>query len=249
LCRTGNIQLCAAKRSPGWGIDGGFARYIAMPEHLLHRIPESMSYEEGAMVEATANVVQDVIERGGVEPNDFVVVLGPGPIGLLSVMAAKAAGATRVVLVGTQSDESIRLPAGLQVGADEIIVADREDVVNRISQMTNGRGADLVVEATGSPKAISMLPHMVRKHGRITAIGMTGGKSVNFPWDMAIWKACKIIFNLSTGYTSWEKTIGLIGAKKIDVSKIITHLEPLQEWETVFEKVERMEALKALLIP
>lgn len=249
LCRTGNIQLCAAKRSPGWGIDGGFARYIAMPEHLLHRIPESMSYEEGAMVEATANVVQDVIERGGVEPNDFVVVLGPGPIGLLSVMAAKAAGATRVVLVGTQSDESIRLPAGHQVGADEIIVADREDVVNRISQMTNGRGADLVVEATGSPKAISMLPHMVRKHGRITAIGMTGGKSVNFPWDMAIWKACKIIFNLSTGYTSWEKTIGLIGAKKIDVSKIITHLEPLQEWETVFEKVERMEALKALLIP
>ncbi len=249
LCRTGNIQLCSAKRSPGWGINGAFARFIAMPEHLLHRIPDLMSYEEGALVEVTANVVQDVIERGKVEPNDCVVVLGPGPIGLLSVMAAKAAGATKVALVGAQTDESIRLPTGRRVGADEIIVADREDVVKSVMEFTNDRGADLVIEATGSPAAIALLPHLVRKLGRITAIGMTGGKDVNFPWDMAMWKACKIIFNLSTGYTSWEKTIGLIGTKKIDVSKIISHVEPLQEWETVFEEVERMEAVKALLIP
>lgn len=249
LCRTGHIQLCADKRSPGWGIDGAFARYIAMPEHLLHRIPDSMSYEEGALVEATANVVQDVIERGRVEANDFVVVLGPGPIGLLSVMAAKAAGATRVALVGARTDESLRLPTGLRVGADEIIVADREDVVERVMELTGERGADVVVEATGAPPAIALTPHLVRKLGRITAIGMTGGRDVNFPWDMAMWKACEIVFNLSTGYTSWEKTIGLIAAKKIDVMKIVSHTEPLQEWETVFEQMENMETVKALLIP
>ena len=102
LCRTGYIQLCASKRSPGWGINGAFAPYLALPEHLLHRLPESISYEEGALVEPTANVVQDVLERGIVEANDFVAVIGPGPIGLLSVMAAKAAGARTVALVGTR---------------------------------------------------------------------------------------------------------------------------------------------------
>lgn len=249
LCRTGHIQLCTAKRSPGWGINGAFARYLTMPEHLLHRIPDSMSYEEGALVEPAANVIQDVLERGRVEPNDFVVVLGPGPIGLLSVMAAKAAGASVVALVGTLVDEEIRLPIGKKVGADEIIIADREDVVERIRNLTDDRGADLVVEATGAPAAIATLPQLVRRLGRITAIGMTGGSKVSFPWDTAIWKVCTIFFNLSTGYTSWDKTIGLMGSKKIDVTKIITHVTPLEEWETIFNKIEQMQVVKALLIP
>jgi L-iditol 2-dehydrogenase len=249
LCRTGHIQLCASKRSPGWGINGAFARYLSMPEHLLHRIPDSMTYEEGALVEPTANVVQDVLERGRVEPNDFVVVIGPGPIGLLSVMAAKAAGARAVALVGTQLDEETRLPMGQEVGADAIIVADRENAVERVMELTNNRGADLVVEASGAPAAISSLPHLVRRMGRISVMGMTGGQEVNFPWDTAVWKVCTIIFNLSTGYTSWEKTIGLITSKKMNVKKIITHVAPLDEWQTAFEKVEKMQAVKVLLTP
>ena len=93
LCRTGNIQICSAKRSPGWGIDGAFARYLVMPEHLLHKIPDSLSYEEAAVIEPAANAIQDVLERAKVYANDSVVIFGPGPIGLLSLMAARAAGA------------------------------------------------------------------------------------------------------------------------------------------------------------
>ncbi len=248
-CRTGYIQLCAAKRSPGWGINGAFAQYLAMPEHLLHHIPDSMTYEEGALVEPTANVVQDVLERGRVEPNDFVTVLGPGPIGLLSVMAAKSAGAKAVALVGTRADEAVRIPMGRKVGADEIILADKENIIERVLELTNGRGTDLVVEASGAPSAIAATPHLVRRLGRISAIGMTGGDDVKFPWDTAIWKVCTIIFNLSTGYTSWEKTIGLIASKKIEPARIITHVAPLEEWEMIFKKIEEMEVVKALLLP
>jgi L-iditol 2-dehydrogenase len=249
MCRTGNIQICSSKRSPGWGINGAFAKYITMPEHLLHSIPDSMTFEEGAIVEPAANVVQDVLERGVVNPNDFVIVIGPGPIGLLSVMAAKAAGARKVVLIGTKKDEDNRIPLGLDIGADDIVIADREDVVERVNDLTNNRGADLVVEATGAASAISLVPFLVRRFGRITAIGMTGGEDVAFPWDTAMWKACKIVFNLSTRYSSWETAIGLISIKKMDVSKIITHSAPLCDWETIFNKVEQMEAVKALLIP
>lgn len=249
LCRTGNIQLCAHKRSPGWGINGAFARYLTMPEHLLHRIPDSMSFEEGALVEPAANVIQDVLERGRVEPNDFVVVNGPGPIGLLSVMAAKAGGAGTVVLVGITADEEMRLPVARELGVDRIIVADQQDPVEAVMDLTGGRGADLIVEASGAPSAVLASVGMVRRLGRITAIGLTGQGEIAFPWDAAAWKVCTIIFNLSTGYTCWDRTIGLIASNKLDVARIISHVEPLEAWERVFEEVENMRALKALLIP
>ncbi len=110
MCRSGNIQLCSSKRSPGWGIDGAFAKYLVMPEHLLHRIPDSMTYIEGAVVEPSANAVQDVLERAKVFANDTVVIYGPGPIGLLALMAARAAGAGYCIMVGTGVDKPMRLP-------------------------------------------------------------------------------------------------------------------------------------------
>jgi L-iditol 2-dehydrogenase len=164
-------------------------------------------------------------------------------------MAAKAAGARSVALVGTAADEDIRLPLGRELGADAVIVAGRDDVTEAVMDLTGGRGADLVVEASGAAPAIALLPHLVRRMGRITAIGMSGKDAVSFPWDTAIWKVCTIVFNLSTGYTCWDKTIGLIAAGKMDVSKIVTHTAPLEEWEHVFEEIENMRAVKALLIP
>ena len=249
LCRTGNIQICSQKRSPGWGINGGFARYLAMPEHLLHHIPDSMSFEEAAVVEPAANAVQDVLERGRVEPNDTVVVFGPGPIGLLAVMAAQAGGAGRIYLVGTQADEEIRLPVARQLGVDEILLADRVDVVAEVLELTHGRGADLVVEASGSPRAVAATVGVVRRMGRISQIGLTSRNEVSFPWDAAAWKVCTITFNLSTYYTCWDKAIGLIASKKMDVARIVTHVAPLADWERTFDAVESMKAIKALLVP
>jgi L-iditol 2-dehydrogenase len=249
LCRTGNIQICSQKRSPGWGINGAFARYLCMPEHLLHHIPDSMTFEEAAVVEPAANVVQDVLERPRVDPNDVVVVIGPGPIGLLAVMAAKAGGASQVIVVGTSIDQKIRLPVAKEIGANEIIVADQEDAVKMVLKLTNGRGADLVIEASGSPQGVASTVGMVRRMGRITQIGLTTREEVAFPWDAASWKVCTLYFNLSTGYTCWDKAIGLIAAKKMDVSKITTHVKPLSEWQSVFEDVEQGRAIKALLVP
>jgi len=116
-------------------------------------------------------------------------------------------------------------------------------------KLTNGRGADLVVEASGAAPAIASAVGMVRRLGRITQIGLTGKDQISFPWDAAAWKVCTIIFNLSTAYTCWDRTIGLMADKKIDASKIISHKLPLQEWEKAFELVETMQGMKVLLIP
>ncbi|NOZ19636.1 MAG: alcohol dehydrogenase catalytic domain-containing protein [Planctomycetes bacterium] len=249
LCRTGNIQICPEKRSPGWGIDGAFAKFLKMPEKLLHRLPDDVSFEEGAVVEPTCNVVHDVLERGRVEPNDFVVVLGPGPIGLLASMAAKAGGARGVMIIGTPADEELRLAKAREIGIDHVVNLGETDPVEKCLDLTHGIGADLIVEASGAEPAINSAVELVRKKGRITAIGIPAADRTNFAWRGAMFKVCDIIFNLSTSYTSWDKAIGLIASGRINAKAVITHREPLENWEQVFDDLENLHGLKGILIP
>lgn len=249
LCRTGNIQICSMKRSPGWGIDGAFARYLVMPVQLLHRIPDGMSFEEAALVEPAANCVTDVIERARLQAGDFAVVLGPGPIGLLSALTAKAAGARHVVIIGTPADEEVRLSKARELGLDTVVNLGEQDPVQVVFDLTEGLGADMVIECSGAAPAIASTVELVRRRGTICAIGLTGKADLSFPWDAAMKKVCQITFNLSTQYTSWDRTIALIASGAIPAGKLISHREPLANWETVFAEVEAFRALKALLVP
>lgn len=249
LCRTGNIQICPIKRSPGWGIDGAFTKYLKMPERLLHRIPDGMDYDLAALVEPTANTVHDVIERAKVEAGDFVVVLGPGPIGLLAAMTARAAGARHVVMVGTPADEALRLRKARELGLDTVLNVKESNPVEVVRDLTGGLGADLVVECSGSPAAIASAVDLVRKKGRIAAIGFTAQDAIPFPWDKAAFKVCDIFFNLSTSYTSWDRAIHLIHRGRIPAGEMITHRLPLAEWRRAFDEIEAQRALKVLLHP
>jgi len=208
-----------------------------------------VSFEAGALVEPTCNTVQDVLERARVEPEDFVVVLGPGPIGLLAAQVAKAGGAREVMIVGTPADAEMRLPVAERVGIDHVVnLADR-DPLELCMELTGGRGADLVVECSGAEPAINSAIQLVRKKGRVSAIGMTGRDDICFTWDQAIFKACDLYFNMSTSYTSWDRAISMIEKRKINVEALITHREPLQNWEQVFDALEEQKGIKALLIP
>lgn len=249
LCRTGNVQVCNSKRSIGWGIDGAFAKYMVMPVHLLHRIPDSLEYAAAALVEPTANVVHDVLERSKVEPEDVVVVQGPGPIGLLAAMAARAGGAKKVVITGTPRDEESRLPVARELGFTEVINLAQANPLDRVLELTDGRGADLVVEASGAEPAINSAVELVRKKGRIGVIGMTGKERISFSWDKAIFKGLDVFFNISTSYTSWDRAISLIASGKVNVAPLITYQEPLSNWEYVFSQLEQQKGLKAVFIP
>ena len=251
LCRTGNRQICPEKRSPGWGIDGCFAKYMKYPEpELLHKIPGTLSFEEAALVEPTANVVSDVLERGAIQPVDFVVVIGPGPIGLLAAMAAKAGGAAKVVVVGTDADEELRLPTTRKIKSiDYVVNVNKEDPVSLVMDLTESRGADLVVEASGAVAGITSAFKFVRKLGKITAIGLTGKERIEFPYDAGMFKAIEFIFNLSTSYTSWDKAIQLLDSGKIETSPLITHQGGLERWKEFFTDLETKKGIKGIFLP
>jgi len=248
LCRTGNIQICPEKRSPGWGIDGGMTRYICYPEKLLHRIPDEMTFDQAAMVEPTANTVTDVIERARIAAGDFAVVIGPGPIGLLAAMVARAAGARQVVVIGTPGDTALRLPKARELGFTAINLGETNSV-EAVMDMTGGLGADLVIECSGSPRAIPGTIDLVRKRGTICAIGLTGKRNVELPWDKFSSKVVDLLFNMSTSYTSWDRTIALISQGLVPAEKLITHRVPLAQWQEAFDAIEKLQALKALIIP
>ena len=248
-CRTGNPQICPHKRSIGWGIDGAFAEYLAMPVWLLHRMPDNVSFQEAALTEPTAVATSAVNIATGVEVGDTVVVFGPGPIGLLAAQVAKASGASWVMVIGTPSDSEIRLPVAEELGADCVLNVAEADPVQKVMAMTGGRGADLVVDASGAQVAINQAVAMIRPLGRICAIGLTGKEEIAFTWDKAVFKSCRIQFSLSSSYLGWEQALSLIASGEVKVDRLITHRVSLEDWSSSFEAAASGKAIKVLLMP
>jgi len=245
LCRRGFMQLCADKRAPGWGIDGALAPYVAVPAHLLHRVPDEVSDRAAAVCEPTAISVS-AIERVGVEPGETVVVLGPGPIGLITAMIVRAMGADRVIVVGRSSSKH-RLEVGARLGLD-IWNSDELDVIEAARDATEGRGVDLVVDTSGAAGAISSGVHMLRRRGRMCAVGVSGRENIEFPWDAALFRAIDLRFSFSSSYTSWDAALSLMRSGAVDVEPLTT-VFPLERWEDAFRAVEDRDVVKALLTP
>ena len=249
VCRTGQTEVCPDKRAIGYKIDGAFAPYITMPEGSLHPIPDHLSFEHAALAEPLAVVVKGVLERTRVFPEDFVVVLGCGPIGLLAANAVKAEGARGVMITGTDLDEGTRLKAARQMNVDHVLNVQQENIKEAVLSLTNGMGADLVVEACGVEAAIHQAFDIIRTDGRIAAIGHTGREFLSVPWETGLHKAAHVTWSFSSNWSSWERAVSMLGGNKIEADQIVSHSFPLMEWKIAFESLERIEAIKALLIP
>jgi L-iditol 2-dehydrogenase len=248
LCRAGHIQSCAEKRSPGWGIDGAFTDYLVMPSLFLHHIPDGLSDEAAALTEPTAIVVTGVVERGKAGVGDTVVIVGAGPIALLSIVAARAAGAKKIFVLGTGADEAMRFPAAKALGADEILNVTKADVVERILEATCGAGADLVVEASGAAEGVNTAAAAAKKTGRLAVLGLPGAEKISIPWGSMVKKALDVSFCFSSSVSSWEKAISVLASSPHNPETLISHRAKIDDWEKVFADIEAGNALKALFI-
>lgn len=248
-CQTGVPQVCPNKRPPGIGIDGAMAKFVAMPARLLHGIPDNVPYDAAAVTEPTAVCQHGIVERTGINAGDNVVVIGPGPIGLMSVQLAKLAGAANLIAVGTPRSADLRLKKAKDLGADVTINLGEEDPIECVMDLTGGCGADLVIEAAGSSSAIKLAFDLVRRQGKICALGINGKETTDIPWDKAIFKAAQLTFCFSSSWQSWETVLQLMEKGMLNPDDIITHRLPLEQWQTAFEALENREAIKAILNP
>ncbi len=227
-CRRGQYTHCAGKR--GWG-GGGFAEYVTRRAAACYPLGESMTWEEGALVEPLAVSIRG-LHRGGLTAGDTVVVLGSGNIGLTAIAAAKALRAGKI-LATARHPHQVKLATKL--GAD--VVMDPADAAAKdaVYGLTSGRGADITVETVGGSDNIATLVQAVeltRPMGSIVVLGVFYGQSPT-DWLQPLIKEQSVIFSLCYGIDNgrheFQTAIGLIASGAVDLKPMVTHTYPLTE--------------------
>ncbi len=218
-------------RHYGFSSNGAYAEYAACHVNTLHRLPEAISFEEGALLTTAGTVLYGYERVGGVRPGETVVVTGPGALGLISAQAAKTLGAGRVILTGTRED---RLAVGRRMGADITLNARETNVRDAIMELTDGIGADLVVECTGQAGPAAEALDLVRKSGRISYNGIYH-EPVTLQLNKIVQWNLLITGPKAEGMWNTERAIPLMVGGRLDLKPLITHRFRLDEINLAFE--------------
>ena len=247
-CNTGLYNRCHAWDHVGIDSAGCFAEYVAVSEDILFQVPDGIPTEEAAVLELMTTAVR-AFRTNDVKPGSFIVVLGPGPFGLFILQAALASGPKYVVMVGLSTDEE-RLKLAKKLGANETIKGDIVDPVQRIDELTEGRGADLVIEATGRVNAVTQAIEMTGPGG-LCLMGGSGflGQSVSFkPWNVV--RDEKRIKGLQ-GFTwaDYLLALDLYSGGKIKIKPLISHTFKLSDINQACDLAEQKKAVKVVLFP
>ena len=248
LCKLGRPFMCPEVVCLGRGRDGSFADYFIAPVKYLHRIPDNVTFEDAAMAEDLGVVITAVDDHQAIKLGDTVAILGPGPIGLLSLQVAKACGAGPVVVSGTRADAK-RLKLAEQLGADYIVDIEKKDPNTLIHDLTNSQGADVVIIANSATAAIHQGFQILKKYGTLVALGYPPG-SAEVPWYEITANAMKIVGGWgASSWSAWEKALKCIAHGSVKVTPMVTHKFPLDDWEKAFEIFRSCQGLKVQLIP
>jgi L-iditol 2-dehydrogenase len=245
-CRSGSYNLCPERRVLGFWADGAFAEYTRVPADRLHRLPVTVSYQEGALVEPLACCAHAVLELTGGMVGDLAVVIGPGTIGLLAMQVAKAAGA-RVIVLGTRVDGA-RLEVARELGASHVVNVDESDPRELVMALSGGVGADVVIECSGAPAAVDVGLDLVRRQGRYTQIGLSG-RPVTADLEKIAYKELRIAGSFAQKWTAWVQALALLERGEVHLQPLITDVLPLAEWDKAFAMLARKEGLKIVLEP
>ncbi len=241
LSRSGLYNLDPTRKGFGYGVNGAMTRYVKVPARCLHRIPDSLPFEEACLTEPCCVAYSAVVENTRIKPGDRVVVLGPGTIGILCAAMAKLCGA-QVAVVGLAADR-FRLSIAAQYGCDTIIGDATEWARER-----DGLGADVVVDASGVSLTLSIAMQLVRPNGRITKVGW-GPQPINISLDPLVQKNITLQGSFSHNWPMWERVIALLSSRQLDVRPIIGGVWNVTEWKTAFDKMHRGEVVKSVLKP
>ena len=234
-CRQGMYTSCLnygkpekGHRANGFTTDGGFAEYAVNHINTLARVPDTMTDAEATLVVTAGTSMYGLTELGGLVAGESVVVIGPGPIGLLAVAVAKALGASPVILTGTRNK---RLAIGRELGADRVININDEDAVEVVKQLTSGIGADYVVECAGTEATINQAIHMTNRGGKICLAA--------FPHEPVTTDLAHLVKNniyaygiRGEGRSATRRAMALMAEKRFDATKIHTHTFPLADLPT-----------------
>jgi alcohol dehydrogenase/L-iditol 2-dehydrogenase len=247
LCRQGRYNLCAKRRGFGYGVHGAMTSLVKAPARCLHRLPDSLPFEKAALTEPCCVSYHAVCVNADVKPGDTVVVLGPGPIGLLCACMAKLCGANPLIVTGLGRDAK-RFESAKALGATHTINVEELDILEVVRSTGDGLGADVVIDAAGTSRTVATAIDLVRPDGRIVKVGW-GPEPIGCSIDPLAQKNATLQGSFSHTYAMWEKVIHLLNAGMIPTEVIIGLKRPIEKWREAFETMHAGDVVKSILIP
>lgn len=249
FCRRGQINLCDNRRVLGVSCDeyrwnGALAEYVAVPQHILYRLPEAVSFEQAAMVEPLS-IAMHAVNRTRIHLNDTAVVVGAGMIGLLVVQALRAGGCGRIIAIDLDQG---RLDMACKLGANAGLRVHEADVPAEIFRCTNNRGADLAFEVAGIGATLSTAVNCLRKGGQLTLIGNIS-PIIDFPLQAAVTRELSINGSCAS-CGEYTACLDMMAAGAIHVDPLISATAPLSEGSMWFQRLYAGEAglMKVILM-
>lgn len=243
LCRTGQAHVCERVEIIGVDRDGAFAEYIAIPEYNVWQLDPAIPDEFAAVFDPLGNAVHTVMEAGVSAKN--VVISGVGSIGLMAVLVARAAGAAAIYVVDVNAS---KLALAKRLGADEAFLASDSGLIDEIRRRTNGDGADVLLEMSGSGSAIDAGLQMVRNGGRAALLGIPSDPIRLNLADRIIFKGLTVLgINGRRMFETWYQTQALVKSGKVDLKPIISHVLDYRDYDRAFELMRSGEAAKVVL--
>ncbi|MBO8162551.1 MAG: L-threonine 3-dehydrogenase [Brevibacillus sp.] len=244
-CRSGQYHICQNTKILGVDFQGCFAEYVKVPAENIWKNPAGMPYEVASIQEPMGNAVHTVL--AGPIAGKTAAIVGCGPIGLMAVAVAKAAGATEVVALDVND---YRLQLAHKAGATVLINSLNEDPVKRVMQVTDGTGVEVVCEMSGHPLAIRQAFEMLTNGGRISILSLPSKPVELDITNQIVFKGVTV--QGITGrrmFETWRQTSGFLHSGQVDVKPLITHMLPLERFEEGFDLMTSGQCGKVVLLP
>lgn len=235
FCRRGQVNLCENRRVLGVSCDeyhrhGAMAEYVAVEARTLYALPESVSYEEGALVEPLS-VGAHAVAISPMQNGDTVLINGCGTIGLMTLQAVKASGASRII-VGDRNDFKLKIAA--EMGATDLVNIGTQDLPEYISKLTDGQGVDLAFDAVGVEATVKNAIYSLRKGGCLVAVGNISPE-INFPLQYCITRQIRVQGSYSSS-GEYDMCLGMIAEKKVDLTPFLRNKMPLEKGREAFQR-------------
>lgn len=246
-CTRGQKLLCPEFRQLGIHINGAFAEFVKAPFTQVHKLPDNINFETGAFIEPVSCAIH-AAKAMNVTLGSSVAVIGDGTLGILHTQIAKLRGAAPVILIGKLPE---RMEKAKALGVDHLVNSDEEDVLQKVKALTEGRGADFVIEAVGTPQTYELALAMVRPGGRVAAFGITGADAriTVKPYDFVLNELSMVGSCAGVG-NDWTDAIKLIEYGRINPQPIFSLKVPLEGLEqALLEGKENQALLKIFVSP
>ena len=244
-CLEGNQQVCLNRSVMGIQKNGGFAERVSMPSKNVYKLPKTVDLEVAALCEPFNTIIR-AYEKAKPDYGDTVLISGPGPMGMLGLLMGQFCGSGKIIMTGLDLDRE-RLRRAEELGAITVNI-EKENVKDRVREITGGTGVDIAIETSGSSKAIGQDLDLLKRCGKLILVGLSEDLCQFLPVAFAL-NETEMIGIRAYNPKTWETCLNILSSGKVDLNSVITHRLPLEEVERGFQLLQQREGLKILIKP